>query len=853
VWCAALLLPVTLSPGCASDGPRDRQALSYELFDSTHELDAETLAALGPVSEGQSELVFTGAAPALDGLAPGEVLLAGVSDAAPGGLLRRVLSVTRVGGQVLVDTEPTTVFHAFRRLDVDLARGLSVDAPVRVPPPAPTGPGAAIAPLTLSLPIGIEDEPIELFDGDSNDQTTEDRVAGTGTLLATVRIHFWLSFDWEDLTTAEALNALDDVIDEIGGLLTGNVPSLAELLNLRTGLTLEGEFEAALDLTGQAARHYVREIPLGVIPLPTVPVGPLVFTPSLSLDALFRGSVSGAMSLGMELGAEAALGFVYDADEGVTPILEGPTFTQQVSTPEVTVSAALHGELALSLRFPLYGFFGPYVSIGAELDADVDRSREPCFDVRAGIVGRSGAWLGVFTRTLARVEGPSFPVGDPVHLASGSCAPLPDPPVTDALITPWSRSYSDTAWSVGTDDDWATLEHAHDGRLLVTSSTGSAVLKLEEDGALTWARTFDQPDRPLFSTLHPTLAVPTVDTGVLVVTRQGVLVKLDAGGLPQWAAEIDSDNAEVGYFRSGQLVGTETWVAGTQRASGSSDRQALLTVFAADGSVARAWTWGSPSYNEVVRYVLPVDGGVLLVGEAVSSTMDSRSFVMKVGLDGTPLWARHVTGCLGDLEPLLATAVQTRDGDLILGGWHYATSLRTLLLRLPADGSGASPAWVSSTTVPLILGLEPRNIHQLDTGELRVTGRFARTGGNDLFVAGTDSVGRFAWLQTYGGTGDQGPPASVITRQGGLLLASESSTVEPSPGSLWLMEVPTPNGQIAFRPDSNAESAALSFTSSDGCLELVDATLSVTPHVVGLSSVNVATSPATPTVTVRSL
>lgn len=848
-----LLLSLASFPGCGSDAPRDRRELSYELFETTHELDELTLLALDTVAADQSELVFSGSTPTLDALLPGEVLLAGVSDATPRGLLRRVLSVTRAGDEVRVQTEPTTVFHAFRRLDVELAEGLSVDAPIRIPPPPPTGPGATASPLTLAFPIGVEDEPIELFDGDDNELTTEDRVAGTGTLLATVRIHFWLRFDWEDLTPAQALSALDDIVDQIAGVLTGDIPGLAQLLHLRTGLTLQGEFEAALDLVGRSSRHYEREIPLGTIPLPDVPIGPLLFTPSLSLDARFTGSVSGAMSLGVALGADATLGFEFAADEGVSPILLGPNFTQQVATPEVTVSAALHGELDLSLRFPLYGFLGPYVSIGTSLDADVDRTRSPCFDLRAGLQGKSGAWLGVFNRTLARIEGPSFPVGDPVHLASGSCAPLPDPPLTDALITPWSRSYADTAWSTGTDDDWATVERAHDGRLLVTSSTGSAVLKLQEDGALTWARTFEQPDRPGFTTLHPTLALPTVDTGVLVTTREGVLVKLDAGGAHSWAAEIESDNVESAYFRSGQLVGSQTWLAGTRRATGSSDRQALLAVFAADGSVARAWTWGAPEYNEVVRYVLPVDGGVLLVGEARSTTVDSRSFVIKVGFDGTPLWARHVTGCAGDLEPLLATALQTHDGDLILGGWHYATTTRALLLRVPADGGGASPSWVSSTTVPLILGLEPRSVHQLETGELRVTGRFARTGGNDLFAAGTDSIGRFTWLQTYGGSGDQSPPASIITQQGGLLLASESSTVEPTPGSLWVMEVPTPNGQIGFRADSNATAGPLAFTSTVGCLELVAAPLGVTVYPLGLSSVNVVTGATSPAVTERSL
>ncbi|MBK6807471.1 MAG: hypothetical protein IPG81_00965 [Sandaracinaceae bacterium] len=852
VWCAALMLPVFGAPGCSSEGGASH-SIDYELFDTTHELDEQTLAALMSINEDQSELIFVGSTPTVDAVAPGEVLLAGATETTPRGMLRRVLTVTRAGGETRVTTEPTTVFHAFRRLNVELAQPLRVDAPMRIPPPAPTGPGVAIAPLTLEHSIGVEDEPIELFDGDDNDATTEDRVAGTGTLLATVRIHFWLHFDWEDLTPAEALGELDDIIDQIGGLLTGDIPGLAQLLNLRTGLTLEGEFDAALDLTGRASRHYERDLPLGTIPLPDVPIGPLLFTPSLSLDARFTGSVSGAMSLGIELGADATLGFEYDADEGVSPIVSGPHFTQQIATPQATVSAALHGELDLSLRFPLYGFFGPYVGIGPSLDADVDRTRTPCFRLSAGLEGKSGAWLGVFDRTLARIEGPSFPIGDSFELASGACAPLPDPPVTDALITPWSRSYSDTAWSTGTDDDDATLERAHDGRLLATMSTGSALLKVEEDGTLVWARTFDQPDRPGFTTLHPALALPTVDTGVLVVTREGVLVKLSASGEHLWAAALSSDNAEVGYVRAAELVGTETWLAGTHRAEGSSDRQALLTVFAADGTVVRAWTWGSPDYDEVIRDVLAVDGGVLLVGEARSTTVDSRSFVMKVGVDGTLLWARHVQGCAGATEPLLATGIETHDGDLILGGWHYATTTRALLLRLPADGSGASPAWVSSTTVPLILGLEPRTLHQLETGELRVTGRFARSGGDELFAAGTDSIGRFAWLRWYGGAGDQGPPASIITAQGGLLLASSSATVEPVPGSLWLLEVPNPNGEITFRADSNAVTEPLAFTTTVGCLELLDAALQVVPHSLGLNSVQVVTSAAAPVVTDRAL
>ena len=77
--------------------------------------------------------------------------------------------------------------------------------------------------------------------------------------------------------------------------------------------------------------------------------------------------------------------------------------------------------------------------------------------------------------------------------------------------------------------------------------------------------------------------------------------------------------------------------------------------------------------------------------------------------------------------------------------------------------------------------------------------------------------------------------------------------MEPTPGSLWVMEVPTPNGQIGFRADSNATAGPLAFTSTVGCLELVAAPLGVTVYPLGLSSVNVVTGATSPAVTERSL
>lgn len=185
-----------------------------------------------------------------------------------------------------------------------------------------------------------------------------------------------------------------------------------------------------------------------------------------------------------------------------------------------------------------------------------------------------------------------------------------------------------------------------------------------------------------------------------------------------------------------------------------------------------------------MRYILPLADGALLVGQREDFASDTHGFVMRLDLDGEIVWARNVDSCT-DEEPRLATAILTEDGNFIIGGWHYATETKALLFRMAPDGSGDAPAWATGTTIDPILGLQPRSIHQLPTGELRVTGLWGRAGGNDeVFVAGTDSIGRFAWARWYGGDNGQGAPTSWITARGGLLVASSSATLEPHPGGL---------------------------------------------------------------------
>ncbi len=416
--------------GCGKDSGT---SLDYELFDNTKELDAETLAALTSVPEDQAILVFSGTTALLEELEPPNILLSGGTEKIPQGILRRVVSVDRSGDTVVVQTEPSTVFHAFRRLDVRLETVVGDPTATLKPPPPPQGP-AAVAGLTLEFPIGGTDVPVTLFDGDGKLDSTEDQITGVTTMHANVKIDFWLNFDWQTLSYAEASAALEDVLDileDLADIFTGDLPSIAELIHLRTGLTLTGIFDTKLGMQGKSALSYDEPLSLGGYPLDPIWIGPLVFVPQITLEADFSGGVTGDMSVGYGVGAEAGIGFEYDANEDdlfPKPIAIGPNFTHSEPSATVSISAKATAELELRLHMSLYGLFGPYASILAVSELDVDRSRTPCYRLLAGLRGGSGASFVFAGTTLASIHGPSFPIGDPIELIQGDCEPLPTPP-----------------------------------------------------------------------------------------------------------------------------------------------------------------------------------------------------------------------------------------------------------------------------------------------------------------------------------------------------------------------------------------------------------------------------------------
>src|SRR5260221_9610388 len=120
--CAVFGLALTCGCGSADKPePAPVRSIDYELFPSTRQLSNSELAALSEMKE-DGTLRFDEPSAELGALEVGEVLLAGISETTPQGLLRVVLSATtEESGALSVRTAAAPLQLAFRRLHARVA------------------------------------------------------------------------------------------------------------------------------------------------------------------------------------------------------------------------------------------------------------------------------------------------------------------------------------------------------------------------------------------------------------------------------------------------------------------------------------------------------------------------------------------------------------------------------------------------------------------------------------------------------------------------------------------------------------------------------------------------------------
>lgn len=791
-------------------------------FPSTTELRSADLGSLAP-DLGEGTLTFDPAPPALDGVAVGSVIVAGVSPSTPAGLLRLVLAVERSGSQLVLRTGQAPIQLAYSKLHV---RG-SASTPI-------TAANATSSRFRPRLDFGTKkDFDYVLFDGDGDTESKNDQIQIKGEVGGGFDYDFGLDVDWGDV------GALPDVVtsclESFPGVLVGEEPqcSIDDLLpEAKVTFVVFPQIEANANVEGAALLGYEKEVELASETLAPVIVGPLVFVPKADLIAELSGGASGMFSTGLHGSAVFETSVTVSSKQTQAPQFKEPELVSQDFGPnetEVTLQAFAKVGVGATLNLLLFGVTGPYATAKPYGAIEADIFADPCWNLHAGLEATLGVKVTspalplIGSVTLVDWKAPDLNPLD-LPIASGVCQPPPDsstlPPgagpdaqrLAMPTYTPWSRAWDSPvdgaqAASPGNSVLFSDLQRTIDGRYVRSGVGVDTLTKFGDDGALTWARDLELDGAPL----RPLRVRPARDATMYVAGSQPgtspiVLAKIAQDGSAvearAWDVPLDVCNVEVTAFAVDG--GGGAWVVG-----GCIGDPRSFVLHATDAGSTFQLLGDVEGLR--LNVVEPIGDDLFLAGSAREP--GDPLVALRLAADGSIAYAKRYDGCVEAPDAIPSAAIVGSQGEVTIAGSGGAQH-NALLLRLLPDGS------VGFASFPGF-GFGAGSVVLFDSfAELPTTGYVAGGSavsftGNEpenvpsAVLVGMDAVGNVLWAKryTFGTSGAHSYSGHVGVRladDGGIVAtALLADAFDPfTGGRLWAFKPFAKDGTIDFVPDA---------------------------------------------------
>lgn len=788
--------------------------VKYEPLPGTQILSSGDVAALRSVAD-DGTLTFDPSSSAAASLAIGQVIVAGASPMTPSGLLRVVLDVKEdASGNRVARTAAAPLQLAFRKLsahavgNIDpFAAGLGFRAAdLR---------GRGVAVKSSYSPSGGTEKSqtfeIVVFDGDGNLNTTQDQVKIDATLGGGFSFDLDIDVDWG--AVMDVPQAVTDCISSLKNVVTGNLPDCsvdALLPELKLTFSVDPNLAAQVTVAGSAVLGFEKDFDIGTIDLPPIPIGPLVFVPSVDIVASVSGKASARFSVGAHATVELQSKATLSSRVGHSVLDPISIKSADAGTDAATVDlfASATAKAGARLNLALYSIAGPYATATAVCQLDANPLSDPCWSLKLALEGELGVrvtsprlpLLGYVT--LLDWHAPPFRPFEKM-VASGTCSTSPEGanppgggPTAQRLqipgFVPWAKVLGGPVdgSSVGDVTSFANafpfLVPSIDGRFVAGGGGALGLLKLDDQngGALTWSRQI-LPNVSFARPLKSLAAVPSADAGLVTLYRPG-----DA------AAFVLAKQTQAGAYtlvRSYRLP--DDWVA----------MPSLLVNDAADGFVVagycratgRAWFAHLDSNLGLVRvraladtdpnalHLVPsvavrVGADLVLAGDRSLANQapgeSQQMFVIRLDDQENPSWA--VSYACPAREGLWPTAgAPSSDGAVTLAGDATGTSFIT---RIRKDDT------LGFITFPELGGgvrdwLVPASVAELPTTGLIVGYSSGVLAGVPPAVAllGLDGAGHVLWANSYAlgqglNTRAFAWPALRITDDGGILVAASA-------------------------------------------------------------------------------
>lgn len=342
--------------------------LSPIVPDTTKILSDTSTQYLSSISNDGSVYTFSQGTQELDGLAPGDMMVGEANSTDPYGFLRKVVSVSNNGGQVIVETQPAAIEDAIQQGEISISSALV---------PSSTKQAnftEGVQPMTnpaATNKIFLQLNNVVLYDDDGNTNTTNDQINANGSVSLEPVLNF-------------SLKVQDFQLKELYFTLTAN-----QTAQLKIG--------SKLYVTAKAEKT-LATYPMGPLFL-TIGAFPVTIYPVLTIVAGIDGTISASVSTGVTQKLTETAGLSY-ANNNWSPIQQfSNKFTYDA--PALSSGLSIKGYTGAKLKILLYGSVGPDISLNAYLKLEANPLQTPWWKLYGGLEMPVGISVEIFSHVIA--------------------------------------------------------------------------------------------------------------------------------------------------------------------------------------------------------------------------------------------------------------------------------------------------------------------------------------------------------------------------------------------------------------------------------------------------------------------
>jgi len=217
----------------------------------------------------------------------------------------------------------------------------------------------------------------------------------------------------------------------------------------------------------------------------------------------------------------------------------------------------------------------------------------------------------------------------------------------------------------------------------------------------------------------------------------------------------------------------------------------MLPAVSQDVGPKEVWSkaFGGPHGDGFWSVEQTRDGGYILTGYTSTQGQSSDLWLVKVDLQGDPLWDRAFGGSGEDVGYFVK---ETQDGGYVVAGSTGSYGMgqeRLWILKTDIEGNKqwdcVLGGFVSS------LGDGGWSVDKTNDGGYIVTGytRSFGTGKKDLWLLKIDAEGELQWDKTFGGPEDDVGMSVVHAVDGGYVVAGRTASFGAGGDDIWLLRV----------------------------------------------------------------